>query len=137
MFEVRRSDKIAVPGMIDSQMINRLLKDDLVIADMSELNANVFYEIGIRHMAELPIIHMYADNTKIPFDVSPHRAIPFSLNRFQDLEIAKRKLKEAIEEVLSPEFIIENPGNEGERNVKSFRDRNSGNENYFGEVRSA
>jgi hypothetical protein len=36
-FEVIRSDKIAQPGMIDAQVINHLLGDELVIADMSLL----------------------------------------------------------------------------------------------------
>src|ERR1700728_145752 len=44
-FEVIRSDRIAQPGMIDSQVINHLLDADLVIADLSLLNANAFYEI--------------------------------------------------------------------------------------------
>ena len=77
-FEVIRSDKIAQPGMINSQMINHLLDDDLVIADMSRLNANAFYEMGLRHMAEKPIIHMFrVPNDGIPFDVNPYRAITF------------------------------------------------------------
>src|SRR4029077_4166673 len=48
-FEVIRSDKIAQPGMIDSEVINHLLDADLVIADLTFQNPNVFYEMGIRH----------------------------------------------------------------------------------------
>jgi hypothetical protein len=36
-FKVERADKITSPGMIDSQVINRLLDAPLVIADMSLL----------------------------------------------------------------------------------------------------
>src|SRR3569832_2839863 len=58
-FTVFRSYKIDQPGMIDAQIIGHLLDDDLVIADKSELNPNAFYEMGIRHMMELPIILMF------------------------------------------------------------------------------
>jgi len=58
-YDVLRSDKIASPGMIDSQIINQVIDADLVIADLSNRNANAFYELAIRHMEEeKPIIHM-------------------------------------------------------------------------------
>src|ERR1700731_4511974 len=56
-FSVVRADQIAPPGMIDAQIIQHLLDSDLVIADLSKENPNSFYEIGIRHMAQKPIIH--------------------------------------------------------------------------------
>jgi hypothetical protein len=64
-FEIKRADTISEPGMIDAQIINALLNADLVIADLSTLNPNAFYEIGIRHMAQKPIIHMLSDTKSI------------------------------------------------------------------------
>jgi hypothetical protein len=75
-FTVKRADEDPRPGLIDSQLIGDLLNADLVIADLSFLNPNVFYEIGIRHMAQKPIIHMQLTTEKPPFDVSLYRAIP-------------------------------------------------------------
>jgi len=49
------------------------LDADLVIADMSLLNANAFYEIGLRHMERKPIIHMFRSGEVIPFDVKPRK----------------------------------------------------------------
>src|SRR5687767_3080100 len=72
-YMVERSDKVKLPGMIDSQVINRLHEAELVIVDMSLRNPNVFYEMGIRHMKRLPIIHMFLAGEDIPFDVKPHR----------------------------------------------------------------
>jgi hypothetical protein len=108
-FEVVRSDTITAPGMIDVQMINHLLDADLVIADMSERNPNAFYEMGIRHMAQKPIVHMFSEGTVIPFDVAPYRAIKFSIDTFDRLQRAKAELKAVVEEVLKPEFKVENP----------------------------
>lgn len=74
--------------MIDTQMINHLLDADLVIVDMSLLNANAFYEMGIRHMARKPVIHMFVAGTSIPFDVKSYRAIEFSLVQHAHLAAA-------------------------------------------------
>ncbi|TBE20531.1 hypothetical protein [Rhizobium ruizarguesonis] len=108
-FDVVRSDRIDEPGMIDAQMIGHLLDAELVVADMSEHNANAFYEMGIRHMAALPIIHMFRKGTPIPFDVGPYRAIEFNYADPDDLEAAKVALRAAVDKTLKPGFKIENP----------------------------
>src|SRR5947209_5187674 len=68
-FKLMRADKITEPGLITSQIITHLLDDELVIADMSLTNPNAFYELGIRHVIQKPVIHMYLRGTEIPFDV--------------------------------------------------------------------
>lgn len=108
-FEVVRSDTITAPGMIDTQMINHLLDADLVIVDMSLLNANAFYEMGIRHMARKPVIHMFVAGTSIPFDVKPYRAIEFSLVQHAHLGAAQQQLKQAIQDATSPDYVPDNP----------------------------
>ena len=104
-----RADDIAAPGVIHTQIIQRLFEAPLVIADLSLHNANAFYELAIRHMVSLPTIHMYHKDWKLPFDVAPHRAIPFSRDDFAELETAKADLKSAVEEVIKPGFVVENP----------------------------
>jgi hypothetical protein len=106
---VERSDKISAPGSISSQIIIRLHTAELVIADMSLANANAFYEMGIRHMKRLPTIHMYSEGQNIPFDVKPYRAIPFKYSQPNDLTTAQALLKAAIEEVIKPGFVVDNP----------------------------
>jgi len=108
-YEVVRSDTIVTPGMIDVQMINHLHDAELVIADMSETNPNAFYEMGIRHMTGKPIVHMFSSDTKIPFDVAPHRAIPFSIDHVETVDKAQRDLKDAVAEVVRPDFRVINP----------------------------
>jgi hypothetical protein len=108
-YRLERADKINVPGMIDSQVINRLLDAELVIVDMSLSNANAFYEMGIRHMVQLPIIHMFREGDRIPFDVAPYRAIPFSYAHPDHLDAAKTALKQAVDEVNKEGYQVENP----------------------------
>ncbi|KQT96963.1 hypothetical protein [Rhizobium sp. Leaf453] len=108
-FNVVRSDTISEPGMIDSQMINHLLDAELVIADMSERNPNAFYEMGIRHMTNLPIVHMFAVGTEIPFDVKPYRAIDFSIRNPASIFAAQRRLKEAVAATQNSDYAVVNP----------------------------
>ncbi|MGM4981856.1 hypothetical protein [Rhizobium sp. 11_C7_N12_5] len=108
-FKVTRADTISSPGMIDVQLIDMLFEADLVIVDMSETNANAFYEMGIRHALSKPVVHMYARDTKIPFDVAPHRAIEFSIDQFDELELASAALKSAVTEAIKPGFTVVNP----------------------------
>lgn len=108
-FRVERSDKLAQPGLIDAQVINNLLSADLVIADLTGLNPNAFYEIGIRHMAQKPIIHMHQAGEKIPFDVSLYRSIKFSRARPRDIRAARTDLQRAVQAALSSDHTVENP----------------------------
>ncbi|MEH2611397.1 hypothetical protein [Bradyrhizobium sp. AZCC 1693] len=108
-FVIYRADKLPQPGLIDTQVITHLLNDDLVIADITTLNANAFYEIGIRHMAQKPIIHMHKVGQKIPFDISAYRSIEFSLERPIDLKNATARLKSAVEAVLADGYKVDNP----------------------------
>jgi hypothetical protein len=80
-----------------------------VIADLTGLNPNVFYEIGIRHMAQKPIIHIHEAGQKIPFDVSLYRSIKYSRLRPRDIRAAQNSLQEMVERALAPDYQVENP----------------------------
>lgn len=98
----RRSDLIHNPGSISLEIINRLVEDDLVIADLTDKNPNVFYELAIRHVTQKPVIHLIRQGDRIPFDVSDFRAISIGL-MLSVAEKAKESLKKQIE-------MIENGG---------------------------
>ena len=77
-FKPIRSDEEANAGMIHQQMIQRIIDSDLVIVDVSSWNANVFYELGIRHTAQKSgtlIIRREAE--KLPFNIAGMRAIDY------------------------------------------------------------
>jgi hypothetical protein len=59
-------------------MIERILSSDLVVVDITTLNANVFYELGIRHTAQLSgtvLVHMA--NKPIPFNIGGMRVVEY------------------------------------------------------------
>lgn len=79
--KVVRADKIMKSGSITSQIFELLASADIVVADMTGHNANVFYELAVRHAVGGPVIHMTTDNGEgIPFDVADQRAIYYTLD---------------------------------------------------------
>ncbi|MEO0500830.1 MAG: hypothetical protein AAF205_09785, partial [Pseudomonadota bacterium] len=57
-YHVERADKISEPGIITNQIVNKIVECDILVADLSELNPNVFYELAIRHGLKKPFIHI-------------------------------------------------------------------------------
>jgi hypothetical protein len=67
-------------GLIVSQMLERLYFADLVLADMTIPNGNVYYEVGIRHAAQKTgCVLLAADWSKQLFDVVQMRTIRYPL----------------------------------------------------------
>ncbi len=77
-----RADEENDSGIIHTLMIERLVCTDIVIVDITNENPNVYYELGIRHCARpCTTILIYDQNTRLPFDIQPLRAIPYELNK--------------------------------------------------------
>ena len=74
-----RADELEHMGNITRDIIELLHESDLVIADLSGKNANVFYELGVRHAlyrcGTIPIIR---DGESLPFDIANYRAVFYS-----------------------------------------------------------
>lgn len=77
-FEAFRADEETVSGDILTDMFQELLLADLVIADMSIDNANVFYELGVRHaFRKRGVVHIQSGRAYMPFDIFNVRTIPY------------------------------------------------------------
>jgi tetratricopeptide (TPR) repeat protein len=78
--EVVRADEEVVGGVIHKAMYERLILCDFAVADLTTANANVFYELGLRHAVRpWSTVSIFADGTRLPFDVAPLRGIPYRL----------------------------------------------------------
>jgi hypothetical protein len=69
-----------VGALIITQMLERLYFSDLVLADMTIANGNVYYEVGIRHAAQkLGCVLLAADWSKPLFDIAQMRTVRYPL----------------------------------------------------------
>ncbi|MEJ1230563.1 MAG: hypothetical protein WDM88_08005 [Galbitalea sp.] len=98
-----RADQIAIAGDINDQVFRRLYESDLVIADMTGANANVMYELGLRHSIKALTIQVADADSPLPFDIKAVRTIMINRTQF-GLVDARKRLTRAIEEGLSGEL---------------------------------
>lgn len=108
-YQVERADKLGEPGIITNQIIDRVTSSDLVIADLSERNPNVFYELAIRHATRKPYVHLIAHDEDIPFDNAAVRAIKIDVRDLRSVKAAKDELVRQVEAAMAPEARIESP----------------------------
>jgi tetratricopeptide (TPR) repeat protein len=80
-FEPFRADEETTSGDILTDMFQELLLADLAICDLSIDNANVFYELGIRHaFRKRGLVHIQSGRAYMPFDIFNVRTIPYHTN---------------------------------------------------------
>jgi len=99
-----RADQISEPGIITSQVIQHIVDDPLVIADLTGRNPNVFYELAIRHALKKPLIQIIETGELIPFDVAGTRTIHVD---HHDLDSVAEAKAEIIKQINSLEEGVE------------------------------
>lgn len=91
-YKVSVAHEFTTTGSINKQVIVEIYKSDLVIANLTDLNPNVMYELAIRHALKKPIIMiMEKGDVKLPFDVANERTI-FYKNDFQGVLDLKKEI---------------------------------------------
>lgn len=103
------SHRIQNSGSMTAEIIKGIYSSDLVIANLTGTNANVMYEVAIRHCAGKPIIHITEDIESIPFDISDHRCIEYTNDAMGVIELKEelgKKIKHIIE---NPDEKVSNP----------------------------
>ncbi|ETT30278.1 hypothetical protein C161_27523 [Paenibacillus sp. FSL R5-192] len=111
--EVVRADTISNPGAITHQIISSIINSDLVIADLTGNNPNVYYELAIRHVLRKPYVQICDINTPLPFDVKNQRTIMFDYKDLDSVEAAKNNLVEYARNALSHPEKLMTPVHEG------------------------
>jgi tetratricopeptide (TPR) repeat protein len=73
-----RADQEPGAGDIRTDMYFELVTADVILADISILNANVFYELGVRHgAAPRGVLMIHGGWARRPFDVAPDRTFDY------------------------------------------------------------
>ena len=62
-------------GLITQDIIQQMFEADLVVADLTDHNGNVYYELGIRHCVQKPVIPIIKEGQLPLFDLGTNKAI--------------------------------------------------------------
>jgi hypothetical protein len=95
-WHVVRADEIARPRRITDAIVQAILCSDLVVADITGNNPNVFYELGFAHAAGCDIIMLCQDSARpLPFDIAQERAV-----FYQPTDAGLRKLGKELQQLV-------------------------------------
>jgi len=89
-YRVERADISAEPGIVTVNVIQHLIEDDLVVADITDRNPNVFYELAIRHAILKPYVQAISTGQVVPFNIQEIQTVVYDLT---DVESIKRAIR--------------------------------------------
>ena len=110
-YECIRGDEIFDSGLIDESMYYGILESDLVVADISTLNPNAIYELGVRHgVRRFHTVIMMESRDKFFFDLNHNRTLTYTYHRNKtkfenEAASVKERLKRTILNIESKEQI--------------------------------
>jgi hypothetical protein len=97
-----RADEEVTGGIIHKPMFERLMLCEYAVADLTTANANVFYELGIRHAVRpWSTVLLFAEKSRLPFDIANLRAVPYRMSsdgKPADVETARTVLTKRLVE---------------------------------------
>lgn len=101
-------------GNIIKGIVNKLYQADVVIADITGLNPNVMYELGIRHTLMDNTILLAQDTTQIPSDLKSYIAViydyPWDTHKADEIySVFEKELHKALNERLEKWNESDNP----------------------------
>ena len=92
-FEVSRADDIRSSQSIMKDIVRGIAESDLIVADLTGSNPNVYYELGLAHSLRKPVIILTQEMKDLPFDLRAYRVISYGTH-FTDFERARKDLKD-------------------------------------------
>ena len=97
-----RCDEIDESGSIHEKMIREIYQSDIVVVDITTSNANVYYELGIRHaLSKCVTLLIRRKGTIIPFNIQGLQVVEYDQTRFRSIESAKGRIHEIIKNGLT------------------------------------
>ena len=112
-YVVKRADTDLNQRAIMQDVITGIETADLVIADLTGRNPNVFYELGIAHRSRRPSILLAQRSGDIPFDLGAYRALIYRIDiqpkPLRVVETLSSQLRNLLEAVARDGIIFANP----------------------------
>jgi hypothetical protein len=108
-YKAIRADHIREPGIITSQVIQHIIEDPIVIADLTGRNPNVFYELAIRHALRKPFVQIIQEGEEKPFDVAGIRTIEVNHHDLDSAQSAREQIIGQINSMKGEGYQVSSP----------------------------
>jgi hypothetical protein len=102
----RRADDELGSSSILKEIVQSIHRARVIIADLTDNNPNVFYELGIAHTAGYKTIMLSRQENKLPFDLQAYKVIYYDEDKLSELRI---KLAQAIADLVMGRYQASNP----------------------------
>jgi len=107
-YETKRADDILSQNNIIGDIVEGIATSDLIVADLTGANPNVYYELGIAHALNKKVILLTQDIDELPFDLRSYRVISYSVH-FSKMNQAKEELVKMASEAIKGDLPFGNP----------------------------
>ncbi len=97
----KRADDLYRPSAIVHDIWEMTQEARVILADLSNKNPNVFYELGLAHAIAKPVILVTGSIEDVPFDLRALRVILYDKNDPDWGEVLKRKIVKSIKEIVA------------------------------------
>ena len=99
-YDVNRADEILDQENILASIIDSIVNSELIVADLSTSNPNVYYELGLAHVYRKNVVLLTQEITEVPFDLRSYRIIKYG-TQFAQMEQGLQDFKKLIKEIQS------------------------------------
>ena len=107
-FQVTRADDIGNQRNILHDIVARIANSDLIVADLTGSNPNVFYELGLAHALRRPTILLTQDVEEVPFDLRSYRILEYDTH-FVRIQAARETLERRATDFAADRIQFSNP----------------------------
>ena len=108
-YDAIRADQLSEPGIITTQVIQHIIDDPMIVADLTGRNPNVFYELALRHALRKPYVQIIERGERIPFDVAAIRTIEVDHHDLDSVESAKAEIIRQMQSMTEAHGEIDSP----------------------------
>nr|VFJ51274.1 MAG: hypothetical protein BECKDK2373C_GA0170839_103145 [Candidatus Kentron sp. DK] len=107
-YDVKRADDILSQNNILEDIVAGIVSSDLIVADLTGANPNVYYELGIAHALNKSVILLAQDIDELPFDLRSYRVVSYSVH-FAKMNQAREELCQLASEAIKGNIPFGNP----------------------------
>lgn len=107
-YDVRRADSLIDQQNILRDIVRGIATADLIVADLTTLNPNVLYELGLAHGLRISTILLAQSIQEVPFDLRSYRIQVYSY-RYDQAKKLKQDLRKIAEKHIRGEVTFGSP----------------------------